>query len=77
MKIFSILEIQNKKIRKVRKIGLIVCLILGLISAMIMLFYMSTYTFFYYYIGYAILRLSIFYAVCIIACSRAFDLTIR
>ena len=73
MKNFSIIELNNQKIRKARKTCLIVCLILGLLSSMIMLFYHNTYITLHFYIGYTLLKLTLFYFVCTIICSSAFD----
>lgn len=73
MKIFSVFNINNLKLRNARNIGLILCLILGLISSMILLFYHSVDVLLYFYIGYTLLKLAIFYFVSIIICSSAFD----
>lgn len=73
MNIRTYLNIDNIKIRKARRIGLIFCLILALIASMIFTFYHSTEILFQFYLGYTILRLSIFFFACIVACSSAFD----
>lgn len=66
-------NISNKKIQRARKILLIFCLLLGLLSSMIMLFYESTYSYIHFYIGYVLLKLSILYFACVVACSCVFD----
>jgi len=71
-KIFD-LTISNKKIQKIRNVLSIICLLLGLVSSMIMLFYKSTYSYIQFYIGYTLLKLSILYFACIIAFSYVFD----
>ena len=67
------INISNKKLQRARKILLILCMLLGLVSSMIMLFYESTNSYIHFYIGYALLKLSILYFACTIACSCVFD----
>ena len=73
MKFINFLHIENKKIKIARRISLIACLILGLLSAMILSFYRSTEVLYQFYLGYTLLRLSVFFFACIIACSTVFD----
>lgn len=73
MKILSYFTIQNKKISKAKNIGLIFCFLLALISTMILCFYHSTYILFQYYLGYTLLKLSIFFSVAFTICATAFD----
>lgn len=73
MKFINYLHIENKKIKLARHIGLVVCLILGLVSAMILSFYHSTEVLYQFYLGYTLLRLSVLFFTFIIACSTIFD----
>ena len=73
MNIFSYFNIQNKKLSKVRNLGLILCFLLALLSAMILSFYHSTYILFQFYLGYTLLKLSILFSVGLIICASAFD----
>lgn len=73
MNFINYLHIENKKIKLARHIGLIACLVLGLLSAMILSFYHSTEILYQFYLGYTLLRLSVFFFACIIACSTVFD----
>lgn len=67
------IHIENKNLKIARHFCLIFCLILGLISSMILSFYRSTEILFQYYLGYTVLRLSVFYFACTIVCSTIFD----
>lgn len=73
MKFINYLHIENKRLKMARNICLIICLIMGLTSAMILSFYHSTEILFEFYLGYTLLRLSVFFFVCTIACATVFD----
>ena len=73
MTMFSYFNIQNKKLSKARNLGLIFCFLLALFSAMILSFYHSTYILFQFYLGYTLLKLSIFFSVGFIICAASFD----
>lgn len=57
----NFLKINDSKILKVRNIGYIFCLILGLLSAFAFSFYYITDYLYEFKFGFVLLRLSIFY----------------
>lgn len=73
MKIMQLVHIGNDKLHAARHIGMIICLILALISTMILSFYHATDVLFQFYLGYTLLRLSIFFFTSVIICASVFD----
>jgi len=73
MNIFKLVHIENSKLRKARHIGMIVCLLMGLISAMILSFYCATDVLVQFYLGYTLLRLSTFFFAITVICATFFD----
>lgn len=77
MKLTNYIKIENKKLKLARDINLILCLILGLVSSMILSFYISTESLFQFNLGYTLLRLSTIFFTGTISCSIVFDKFIR
>ena len=73
MKIIQLVHIESEKLYTARHIGMIICLILALISTMILSFYHTTDVLFQFYLGYTLLRLSIFFFTSVIICASMFD----
>lgn len=73
MKLINYIHIENKRIKMVRDLFIVLCLILGLISSMILAFYHSTEELFQFNLGYTLLRLSTIYFAGVISCSIVFD----
>lgn len=77
MKLVIELKKIDKKIKKVTRIGFIVCLIMSLLATMILSLYHSTYILFQFNVGITLLKLSIFFFVAFAICSIAFDKIIK
>ena len=73
MKLTNYIHIENKGIKMVRDLFMVLCLILGLISSMILAFYHSTDELFQFNLGYTLLRLSTIYFAGVVSCSIIFD----
>ena len=73
MKLINYIHIENKRIKIARNMLQTLCLILGLISAMILAFYHSTEILFQFNLGYTLLRLSVIFFTGTITCSIVFD----
>ena len=73
MKLINYIHIENKGIKMVRDLFLILCLVLSLIASMILAFYHSTEELFQFNLGYTLLRLSMIYFAGVISCSIVFD----
>lgn len=73
MKYMNILKINNSKVHLIRNALYKLCLIIGLISAMIFSFYHHTDILLQFYIGDICLKLSIIFFSATTACASVFD----
>lgn len=73
MKLFNELKNFDKKIIRITYVGLILCLLLALLSAMILSIYHNTYIIFQFDLGITLLKLSIIFFTGISIYSIAFN----
>ena len=76
-KIFSLLNIEDKKINKAITMFKKFSLVLALIATMILSFYISTYTLFEFNLGLLLLKLSLVTYSSSIICALGFSKTLK